>query len=214
MMHLRPSTCAPLRPRSANASATIRLESRSPKLLTRSLVLGVNSPTAAIPRSRSSSASISACSAACNTGSRSERSPSRSRAVSLCRSRSRAEIANAPALSPRPEASAAAINWSVTRAIAETTTTAARPLSRRPLTMSAVRFIAVASSTDVPPNFMMTSFSRSALMPAPSSSSRTCPDAPIPPRSEWPRRQPRESCCAKAERTSNPAANKDADVRQ
>ena len=52
---LRASTCAPCM--LISASAIILLDSLSPKLTTRSLVRGVNSRTAAIPRSRSSSAS-------------------------------------------------------------------------------------------------------------------------------------------------------------
>ena len=55
----RESTWAPLSPRAANAAATILLESISPKAATWSVVRGVISPTAEIPRSSSSSASKS-----------------------------------------------------------------------------------------------------------------------------------------------------------
>ena len=57
-----------------------------------------------------------------------------------------------------PAAAAAFSNWSVTRAIALTMTTGCRPRAIRPATMSAVRRMATASSTEVPPNFMTTSF--------------------------------------------------------
>ena len=69
-------------------------------------------------------------------------------------------MARAPVLSPRPAAEAAARSWSVTLAMAETTTTGEKPLARRPATMAAVRFMAGASSTEVPPNFMMTMWGR------------------------------------------------------
>ena len=55
------------------------------------------------------------------------------------RSLSRALIASAPALSSRPAAAAAASRWSVTFAIADTTTIASSPRSRRPRTIAAVR---------------------------------------------------------------------------
>src|SRR5271165_1351314 len=54
--------------------------------------------------------------------------------------------------SPRPAAAAMASNWSVTLAMALTTTNGRS--DRRAFTMLATRSIAVASSTEVPPNFM------------------------------------------------------------
>ena len=53
---------------------------------------------------------------------------SSSRAASWCRCRSLLLIASAPLRSPRPAAPAAASNWSVTLAIAETTTALRSPL--------------------------------------------------------------------------------------
>ena len=53
-VRLGPETLVDTRPDGRTVPATMRLEVRSPKLRTRSLVRGVSSPTAAIPRSRSS----------------------------------------------------------------------------------------------------------------------------------------------------------------
>ncbi len=131
---------------------------------------------------------------------------SRSAAVSMCRLRSRAAIASAPALSPRPAAEAAASNWSVTLAIADTTTTGASPRSRRPRTIAVVRRIAAASSTEVPPNFITTrvarassaraSALRAALMPAPHRAA---------PRLHLQLAQPRQHLCVQHRRARRPA---------
>ncbi len=56
MMQARESTKAELMPRAENAAATILLESRSPNESTASVLRGVISPTAAMPRNNSSSA--------------------------------------------------------------------------------------------------------------------------------------------------------------
>src|SRR5271166_2206415 len=61
-------------------------------------------------------------------------------------------MSSACARSPRPAAAAMASNWSVTLAMALTTTNGCS--DRRAFTMLATRSIAVASSTEVPPNFM------------------------------------------------------------
>src|SRR5271166_2940897 len=61
-------------------------------------------------------------------------------------------MSSACARSPRPAAAAMASNWSVTFAMALTTTNGLS--DRRPFTMLATRSMAVASSTEVPPNFM------------------------------------------------------------
>ncbi len=65
-------------------------------------------------------------------------------------------MARAPVRSPRLAAAAQASSWSVTLDMAETTTTGRLPWATRPATIEAVRLMAVASSTDVPPNFMTT----------------------------------------------------------
>ena len=85
--------------------------------------------------------------------------PTSCAAVSRWRVRNRLAISNAASRSPRPAEAAAAqaSSWSVTLLIAETTTTGERPLARRPVTIRAVREMAAASSTEVPPNFMTTS---------------------------------------------------------
>src|SRR5664279_1088641 len=54
--------------------------------------------------------------------------------------------------SPLPAAAAMASNWSVTLAMALTTTKGRS--GKRAFTMAATRSMAAASSTDVPPNFM------------------------------------------------------------
>src|ERR1035437_4822906 len=54
--------------------------------------------------------------------------------------------------SPRPAAAAMASNWSVTLAMALTTTKGRS--GKRAFTMAATLAMAAASSTDVPPNFM------------------------------------------------------------
>src|SRR5271165_755230 len=61
-------------------------------------------------------------------------------------------MSSACSRSPRPAAAAMASNWSVTLAMALTTTNGRS--GRRPFTMLATRSMAVASSTEVPPNFM------------------------------------------------------------
>jgi hypothetical protein len=53
---------------------------------------------------------------------------------------------------------AARNSWSVTLAMALTTTTGLLPIATRPATMAAVRPMAAESSTDVPPNFITTRF--------------------------------------------------------
>jgi hypothetical protein len=55
---------------------------------------------------------------------------------------------------------AARSSWSVTLAMALTTTTGCLPSATRPATMAAVRPMAAGSSTDVPPNFITTRFMR------------------------------------------------------
>jgi hypothetical protein len=52
------------------------------------------------------------------------------------------------------------MSWSVTLAMAETTTTGRRPAWWRPSTIERVRRMAAASCTEVPPNFMTTIFCR------------------------------------------------------
>src|SRR5271165_3870475 len=61
-------------------------------------------------------------------------------------------MSSACSRSPRPAAAAMASNWSVTFAMALTTTNGRSEI--RPFTMLATRSMAVASSTEVPPNFM------------------------------------------------------------
>ena len=67
-------------------------------------------------------------------------------------------MASAPVRSPSAAAAAARSNWSVTLAMALTTTTGLLPPAARPATIAAVRPIAAGSSTDVPPNFITTRF--------------------------------------------------------
>src|SRR4029077_19609946 len=135
-----------------------------------------------------------------------------------CRFLRRALIAREPALSARPAAAAAASNWSVTFAMAETTTIAESPFFLRPATIAAVRSIALASSTEVPPNFITTSCSRATLKPAPPDPvlpelppCPACPCAPESQRSIQQLQPRRESCCAIAQQTSSPAADTRAD---
>src|SRR3954469_23738032 len=61
-------------------------------------------------------------------------------------------MARAASRSPAPDALAQATSWSVTLAIALTTTTGF--CARRDSTILAARVMAAESSTDVPPNFM------------------------------------------------------------
>src|SRR5271166_3309626 len=61
-------------------------------------------------------------------------------------------MSSACSRSPRPAAAAMASNWSVTLAMALTTTNGRS--GKRAFTMAATRSMAAASSTDVPPNFM------------------------------------------------------------
>src|SRR5271157_1648650 len=61
-------------------------------------------------------------------------------------------MSSACSRSPRPAAAAMASNWSVTFAMALTTTKGRS--AKRDFTMLATRSMAVASSTEVPPNFM------------------------------------------------------------
>ena len=79
--------------------------------------------------------------------------------VSRWRERSRELMAKAPVRSPSEAAAAARSNWSVTLAMALTTTTGFCPATR-PATMAAVRPMAAGSSTDVPPNFITTRLMR------------------------------------------------------
>jgi len=80
----------------------------------------------------------------------------RAAAVSRWRERRRELMASAPVRSPCAAAAAARSNWSVTLDMALTTTTGRLPAAKRPATMAAERPMAAGSSTDVPPNFMMT----------------------------------------------------------
>jgi hypothetical protein len=84
----------------------------------------------------------------------------RAAAVSRWRARSRELMANAPARSPCTAVAAARSSWSVTLAMALTTTTGCLPRATRPATMAAVRRMAAGSSTDVPPNFITTRLMR------------------------------------------------------
>src|SRR5258708_14368486 len=111
---------------------------------------GVSSPTATMPRRRSSSASNSAS----NTGCISVKPcvPRSSAAVLKCRSRAARESSSAFSLSPAPAAEAMVKGWAVI---------VARGVSRTPgLTASRSRTIAAALSmacaswTEVPPNFI------------------------------------------------------------
>src|SRR5580658_9452514 len=84
----------------------------------------------------------------------------RAAAVSRWRQRRRELMASAPVRSPAAAAAAARSNWSVTLAMALTTTTGCLPCATRPATMAAVRPMAAGSSTEVPPNFMTTRLMR------------------------------------------------------
>src|SRR5579862_256042 len=85
-------------------------------------------------------------------------------------------MARAPVRSPCEAAAAQRSNWSVTLAMALTTTTGCLPIDTRPATMEAVRLIAAGSSTDVPPNFMTT-----RLMPElPPFQLERCAEPPVP----------------------------------
>ena len=204
-MHFRASTYTAFSPHRANASVIIRLDTRSPYDTIMSLMRGVSSPTAASPRSTSSSpsnsASIHACVAASPSSfrtaaigsSRSAGPIANCVAVSQCRILSLSVIASAVARSPFAAVVAAEISRSVTFAMALTTTTGCSPWLTRPATIRAVRRIALASSTEVPPNFITTSRFMPALPP-----DRACPAIPAPPRSAEPRPPPRGSCCATA----------------
>src|SRR3954468_18196862 len=103
-----------------------------------------------MPRSNSSSASKSASSSECSFVN--VPAPSRSLAVAKCRSRIDRESSSALSRSPLPAARPIASNWSVTRAMALTTTTGL--FGRRSRTIAAARSMAAASSTEVPPNFI------------------------------------------------------------
>jgi hypothetical protein len=85
-------------------------------------------------------------------------------AVSRWRERRRELMASAPVRSPTAEAVAARRSWSVTLAMALTTTTGCLPRATRPATMAAVRLMAAGSSTEVPPNFITTRLMRVFLM--------------------------------------------------
>src|SRR5271157_1151206 len=103
-----------------------------------------------MPRSSSSSESNSAPRSVCKSVCRPV--PSNSPAVLEWRSRRVRQPSSACSRSPRPAAAAMASNWSVTLAMALTTTNGRS--GKRDFTMLATRSMAVASSTDVPPNFM------------------------------------------------------------
>src|ERR1017187_1756408 len=137
-------------PRATKAAVTIALDSRSPYETTLSDVRGVSSPTAQMPRSNCSRASNSECSS--EWSSVNSPVPSSSPAVLKCRSRTCRQRSSALSRSPFPAAAAIASSVSVTFDIALTTTYGC--LARRPLTMPAMRSMAVASSTEVPPNFI------------------------------------------------------------
>ena len=152
----RASMCVELMPNSRNAAATMRLENSSPKLTIRSETRGVSSRIAASPRKISSSESnfrsMRSTSAA--------ESVSNAAAVSRWRERRRELMASAPVRSPCAAVAAARSSWSVTLAMALTTTMGCLPRATRPATMAAVRRMAAGSSTDVPPNFMTTRLMR------------------------------------------------------
>ncbi len=166
---------------------------------------GVSSPTAARPRrissSESNSASIHAW-LATSSGSgfanargfpASQGCTASCVAVSWCRMRSRSRMARALARSPRAAVAAAESSRSVTLAIALTTTMGCNPLRTRPATISAVRRIATASSTEVPPNFITTR----RFMPA-QPPDRVCPARQAIPHSAALRPPRRGWCCGKA----------------
>ena len=75
--------------------------------------------------------------------------------VAMARAQARTDGQGAGAVALEA-AAAARSNWSVTLAMALTTTTGLLPPATRPATMAAVRPMAAASSTDVPPNFITT----------------------------------------------------------
>ena len=89
----------------------------------------------------------------------------RAQAVSRWRERRRELMARAPVRSPWQRRTAARRSWSVTLAMALTTTTVCLPAATRPATMAAVRLMAVGSSTEVPPNFITTRLMRSLFRP-------------------------------------------------
>src|ERR1039458_4572424 len=103
-----------------------------------------------MPRSNSSSASNSAPKSPCNSVCRPV--PSTSPAAKKWRSRRWRQRSSACSRSPRPAAAAITSNWSVTLAMALTTTKGRS--GKRVFTMDATRSMAAASSMDVPPNFM------------------------------------------------------------
>src|SRR5580700_654018 len=103
-----------------------------------------------MPRNSCSSESNSACSSECNSVKRPV--PNSSPAVLKCRSRTCRHRSRALSRSPLPAAAAIASSVSVTLDMALTTTYGCS--ANRPLTMPAMRSIAVASSTEVPPNFI------------------------------------------------------------
>ncbi len=170
----------------AKAAVTRTEERRSPKLTTLSDVRGVSSPTAEMPRRRSSRVSNSWWMLSWSEVRRSL-SETSSAAVLRWRVRRESESLRASSRSFFPAKEAAARRVSVTLDIAETTTMGLRFLRRREVTMEAVRRMAVESSTEVPPNFMTTILLRGWLMRAPALlifhltrwvgtlGSRTCP---------------------------------------
>ena len=180
---------------------------------------GVSSRMAANPRRISSSESNFWSMRTCNAA-ESAKFFTSAQAVSRWRERSRELMESAPVRSPAAAEAAARSNWSVTLAIALTTTTGCLPCATRPATMAAVRPMAAGSSTEVPPNFMTTRLMRRfssrigrvRRAPRPrqrlaTPATKTCRRGPrvqtclnwrAVRRSGWPRRPHREWCCARA----------------
>src|SRR5208283_767119 len=112
---------------------------------------GVNSPSITTPLT--SAASSSANTAMCLKRNFAVSASNNSLAMFLCRPSIAATFCNASSFFPFEASAAVFKSWFVTPAQAETTTTGRRGISFR--TISVIFLIAAASSTEVPPNFMM-----------------------------------------------------------
>ena len=120
---------------------------------------GVSSRMAARPR-RISSSESNFWSIRSTSAAQSAESLTRAAAVSRWRERRRELMARAPARSPCTAAAAARSNWSVTLAMALTTTTGCLAQGHASGHDGRGAAMAAGSSTDVPPNFMTTRLMR------------------------------------------------------
>ena len=189
----RASTCTASIPRARNAAAISIDDARSPMPAIASRLRGVMKPrTDSASQSDASSSKITLTSAPISLCS--SDSPSSASTSIRCRSRSVCTLDTAEMKFPSLACRAMPSSALVTPASADTTTTGRR--SSRPRTISAVRVMAAASATEVPPNLLM-------IMPT---GSRRGPRAAL--RSESMRQPHRGSRCAPLRRYADGTADR------